>query len=80
MLLKLLDTRHSTGAPYPASSFHQKHRKVDNTLYFKRTNFREQKFSRFSRILASFVKINVFENSEQGDSRKFMLAKNTLNS
>ena len=31
--------------------------------YFRRTNFREQKLSRFSRILAFFAKVNVFENS-----------------
>jgi len=46
-------------------------------LYFKRTNFREQKLSRFSWILAFFAKVNVFKNSKQGNSQKFMLAKNS---
>ena len=31
--------------------------------YFRRTNLREQKLSRFPRILAFFAKVNIFENS-----------------
>ena len=47
--------------------------------YFRRTHFREQKVSRFSRILAQFAKVYVFKNSRLSDSRKFMLAKKIKN-
>ena len=45
------------------------------TKYFKCRNFREQKVSRISRILAKFAKVYDFKNSKITNSRKFMLAK-----
>ena len=45
---------------------------VNNKIYFKGRNFREQKLSR---ILALFAKIYVAKFSEPSHSRKFLFAK-----
>ena len=44
-------------------------------MYFKCTNFCEQKLSRF---LNFFGKVYTFENAKQSNSRKFMLPKNKI--
>ena len=45
-------------------------------IYFRGRNFREQKLSRISRILAKFAKVNVTKFFKDIDSQKFMNAKN----
>ena len=50
--------------------------KFSSMNYFRGGNFREQKLSRISRILAKFAKVNVAKFFRDIDSRKFMNAKN----
>ena len=44
-------------------------------MYFRGTNFRVKKLSRFSRILVKFAKVNSAKNSKTLNSRKFIPAK-----
>ena len=47
-------------------------------MHFRGRNFREQKLSQISRILAKFLKVNVAKYFKDIDLRKFMNAKNSF--